>query len=56
MKKLSLLLLVAQILFAVDCYESSIMKPSPFMGNNGEVLQLADGSLWEVKNSYEYMY
>lgn len=57
MKKLSFLtLLITQILFASNCYESSIMKPSPFMGNNGEVFQLNDGSLWEVKNSYEYMY
>ena len=41
---------------AADCYESSIVRPSPFMGNNGEVFQLADGSLWEVKYEYEYMY
>ena len=38
------------------CYESSIMSPTPFMGNDGEVLRLADGSLWEVKYEYEYMY
>ena len=38
------------------CYESSIVSPTPFMGNNGEVLRLADGSLWEVKYEYEYMY
>ena len=39
-----------------DCYESSIVSPSPFMGNNGEIFKLADGSLWEVKYEYEYMY
>ena len=38
------------------CYESSIMSPTPFMGNHGEVLRLADGSLWEVQYEYEYMY
>ena len=38
------------------CYESSIMKPSPFMGNDGEIFKLDDGSLWEVKYEYEYMY
>ena len=32
------------------------MSPSPIMGNNGEVFRLADGSLWEVKYEYEYMY
>jgi hypothetical protein len=26
------------------------------MGNNAEILKLADGSLWEVKNEYEYLY
>lgn len=41
---------------AADCYESTIVAPSPFMGNNDEVFKLADGSLWQVKNEYEYMY
>lgn len=39
-----------------DCYESSIVSPSPFMGNNGEIFKLSDGSLWEVKYEYEYLY
>lgn len=38
------------------CFESTIMSPRPFMGNNGEVFKLADGSLWEVKYEYEYLY
>ena len=41
---------------AHDCYQSSILSPSPFMGNNGEIFKLADGSLWEVKYEYEYLY
>jgi len=41
---------------AQDCYESSIVSPSPFMGNNGQIFKLADGSLWEVKYEYEYLY
>jgi len=41
---------------AQDCYESSIVSPSPFMGNNGEIFKLIDGSLWEVKYEYEYLY
>lgn len=41
---------------AGKCYESSIQKPAPFMGNDGEIFKLADGSLWEVKYEYEYMY
>ncbi len=38
------------------CYDSSITKPSPFMGNDGEVFVLSDSSVWEVKYEYEYMY
>jgi hypothetical protein len=41
---------------AQDCYQSSILSPSPFMGNNDEILQLADGSVWQVKYEYEYLY
>ena len=46
----------AGIVVAQSCYESSIVSPSPFMGNNGEIFKLADGSLWEVKFEYEYLY
>lgn len=38
------------------CYEASIVKPSPFMGNDGEIFKLDDGTLWEVKYEYEYLY
>ena len=41
---------------AEKCYESIIQKPSPFMGNDGEIFKLSDGSLWEVKYEYEYLY
>ena len=39
-----------------DCFESSIIKPSPFMGNHGEIFKLDDGSIWEIQGEYEYMY
>ncbi|MFZ1291903.1 MAG: hypothetical protein WAR79_17530 [Melioribacteraceae bacterium] len=26
------------------------------MGNNGEIFKLSDGTVWEVKNEYEYLY
>src|SRR5437870_1597319 len=48
--------LVTSLSFAQECYESSILSPAPFMGNDGEIFRLADGSLWEVKYEYEYMY
>lgn len=38
------------------CIDSSIVSPSPFMGNNDEIFKLSDGSLWIVKNEYEYLY
>ena len=53
---LLVLLAVAGHASAQDCYQSSILTPSPFMGNNKEIFKLADGSLWEVKYEYEYLY
>jgi len=50
------LLLITSLAAAQECYESSILSPSPFMGNNGEIFKLADGSLWEIKYEYEYLY
>ena len=41
---------------AQDCFQSSIVSPSPFMGNDGEIFKLADGSMWQVKYEYEYLY
>lgn len=38
------------------CYQSTIQTPSPFLGNNGEVFALADGSVGEIFAEYEYMY
>jgi hypothetical protein len=32
------------------------MKPSEFLGNDGEIIQLSDGSVWEVKYEYNYLY
>lgn len=32
------------------------MSPTPFLGNNDEVFKLADGSIWQVKYEYEYLY
>jgi|TARA_B100001964_G_scaffold242088_1_gene315991 hypothetical protein len=50
------LLLITSLASAKNCYESSIVSPTPFMGNNGEVFKLTDGSVWEVKHEYEYLY
>ena len=42
--------------FAAKCYQSSVVSPTPFMGNNDEVFKLSDGSFWQVKYEYEYLY
>ena len=39
-----------------QCYESAITSPNPFMGNNDEIFKLSDGSIWQVKYEYEYLY
>ena len=40
----------------LGCFDSSIQSPSPFMGNNGEVFKLFDGTIGEVFAEYEYLY
>ena len=51
-----ILILLTSFATAQECYESSILSPNPFMGNNGEIFKLDDGTLWEVKYEYEYLY
>ena len=41
---------------AQDCYQSSIVSPYPFMGNDGEIFKLADGSKWKVKQHRIYLF
>jgi hypothetical protein len=41
---------------AADCFEVSIVSPAPFLGNHDEVVKLSDGSFWQVKYEYNYMY
>lgn len=38
------------------CYRSMVQSPSPFLGNHGEVVELADGSLWRILYEYSYLY
>jgi len=53
---IGILFIICSSLSANDFHKAQIMKPTPFMGNNGEVFQLSDGSVWEVQFSYEYLY
>ena len=58
MKKLILLaaLTISPCAWAQGCYEASVASPNPLMGNDGEIVKLSDGTIWEVKYEYEYMY
>ena len=38
-----------------SCYQTQIMEPTPFNGNGGELIQMADGSIWQ-ESSYQYLY
>jgi hypothetical protein len=61
-KKIGLSELVFVLMCAVSfqvtaaCSSSSIAFPVPFLGNNDEVFQLANGDLWQVKFEYNYLY
>jgi hypothetical protein len=50
------LVAVAGAASAQPCFQTSILSPSPFMGNHGEVFKTADGGLWEVQYEYRYLY
>lgn len=52
----SMLLTSPNIIFADECIQSSIVSPTPFMGNSGELFKLLDGSVWEVMYEYNYLY
>lgn len=53
---LLLLLSLGWAAYAQSCYRTSILTPSPFMGNNDEIFKTADGRLWQVKYEYQYLY
>lgn len=38
-----------------SCYTTYIQEPTPFNGNGGELIMLADGSVWK-ETSYQYLY
>ena len=58
MKRIAVLalLIFSGSAWSQECYEASVVSPSPMMGNNDEIVKLSDGTLWQVKYEYEYMY
>jgi hypothetical protein len=39
----------------LECYETMVREPAPFLANGGELILLADGSVWK-EISYQYLY
>ena len=52
----ALLALTSGTAVAEPCRKAMVASPTPFLGNNDEVLKLDDGTFWQVKYSYEYLY
>ena len=52
----SLVMLHSASAEAQACFQTSVMAPSPLMGNHGEIFRTADGAVYEVVGSYEYLY
>ncbi len=46
----------SSVLYAQNCYKTSILVPTPFMGNHDEVFKTSDDRLWQVTNEYSYLY
>jgi hypothetical protein len=51
-----LLSLASAVVSAQTCFRTSVMAPSPLMGNHGEIFRTIGGTLFEVVGSYEYLY
>ena len=52
----SLMMLTCADARAQACVKTSVMAPSPLMGNHGEIFRTAEGAIYEVVGSYEYLY
>jgi hypothetical protein len=50
------LLSSANLSYAQSCARATIMSPTPFMGNDGEIFRLDDGSIWQIKQAQQYFY
>ncbi|MFT3723036.1 MAG: hypothetical protein QM773_05555 [Hyphomonadaceae bacterium] len=42
--------------FGEPCRKAMVASPTPFLAVNDEVLKLDDGTFWQVKYAYEYLY
>jgi hypothetical protein len=56
MKKYLILNIFLTTISFSNCFNDSIIEPSPFLGNNDEIFKLKNGSLWKVKYEYSYLY
>ena len=53
---LACLLLYPLLAKSQDCFDTSIKEPTPFMGKDGEIVKLDDGSFWRIENANENLY
>ena len=49
-------LLLLPLIAKADCYKSSVISPTPLMGNHNEIVILQDNSIWRIQYEYEYLY
>lgn len=56
MKKIFIAIATINITLFAQCYKDIIVEPKPFMGNNGEIFQLSNGTIWKILYEYEYLY
>lgn len=50
------LLLPGTLSYAQSCSRATVMSPTPFMGNDGEIFRLDDGTIWQIKYAQNYFY
>jgi len=52
---LAILIMVSTTAVAT-CYKASVLNPTPLLGNDGEIIELSNGTYWEVQLEYNYLY
>ena len=51
-----LILLSIDSLMARECYDSTIVSPTPFTGIKKDIFKLSDGTIWEVEDGYAFLH
>ena len=48
-------LLSSNNVLARECYDSTIVSPTPFAGIKKDIFKLSDGTIWEVEDAYAFL-